>query len=157
MLILSTGKLLITIGKQKENKKKKIPTFDFLVNNIQNCIIQLFQKQKGRTVLRFTFFNIFLVKGGSEIMTWGGGEMLWDVSTGREKRGSADYLLNFISLRNLTKSQHWKEDRDRDGQGTGACKSGVRAKGLQPPHPKNLFFHSFLSECRVLLYIHMNI
>lgn len=67
LLILSTGKLLITIGNKKKTRKKK-NIFDFLVNNIQGCIIQLFQKEKGRTVLRFTCFNICLVKGGSEII-----------------------------------------------------------------------------------------
>ena len=60
LLILSTGKLLITIGKQKRNN----PTFfDFLVNNIQGCIIQLFQKQKKRRKeFRFICFNICVVK-----------------------------------------------------------------------------------------------
>lgn len=75
---------------------------------------------------------------------------------GKKTEGQLTIFLNLSFQRNLTKKSTLKEGQTgMDGEGLDVLGWGGGG-GLQPPHPKNLLFHSsFLSECRVLLYIYI--
>lgn len=91
-------------------------------------------KQNDRTGFRFTCFNIFLVKGGSEIIKeWEGKEKLWDGSTGREKQ-KVSWLSELQFPKKPYVESTLKGGHKLGWKGTGCVWGGGR--GLQPPHLK---------------------
>lgn len=50
----------------------------------------------------------------------------------------------------VSEEQSTMQEQRMDGEGMHVFVGGGR--GRKPPHPENLIYHSFISECRVLLY-----
>lgn len=71
----------------------------------------------------------------------------------RKKEAQLTIFLISVSKKPYKKSTLKGERRNREMDGVcDGGEVGVGGRGLQPPHPKSCFFHSFLSEWSLIVY-----